>query len=237
MKMVDAIQQAYNTKWSMANSFTVEFHPASGLASGAGSGGVLKAIGGATQSLAKDISGKLALKDDVSVLGVSANNVIDGIGKLAGSAINSLIGKKFGTIMGSPSAVGTDLNLCIKSITTPDVTNTPIEEYIANKWFIHQGRQELYRFSITFRDLDQMKLYREFHKLYKDQRNNYFDDICMQVKILKDSDWYGEPVTKEFMTFEGTMIENISNVSFNNENENEIVEFSVNFKANVMIVH
>ena len=59
----------------------------------------------------------------------------------------------------------------------------------------------------------------------------------MQVKILKDSDWYGEPVTKEFMTFEGTMIENISNVSFNNENENEIVEFSVNFKANVMIVH
>lgn len=240
MRMADAIQQAYNTKWSMANTFTVEFHPAAGLQGGPGSGGVLKSIGDGAQSLMKDVTGKLQLKDDYKILGMSTNKMIDGAGRMIGnlgsSMLSSLIGKKFGTIMGAPSAVGTDINLCIKSITTPDITYSGIEEYIANKWFIHQGRQELYRMSITFRDMDQMKLYREFHRLYASQRVSYFDDVCMEIKIYKDADWHNEN-NVPFMTFNGTLIESISNISFNNENENEIVEFTVNFKSNAMTVH
>ena len=58
----------------------------------------------------------------------------------------------------------------------------------------------------------------------------------MEIKIYKDADWHNEN-NVPFMTFNGTLIESISNISFNNENENEIDEFTVNFKSNAMTVH
>lgn len=122
------------------------------------------------------------------------------------------------------------LNLNIISMTTPDFANDPIEEYIANRWVIHNGKDQLYRFSITFRDQDQMELYKSFLKIYNFTKTNYFDDAALTIKIIKDADWYKES-DEIFMEMEGCLVAGLSNVSFSNDTENQIAEFTVEFKC------
>lgn len=124
-----------------------------------------------------------------------------------------------------------DINLNIISVTTPDFTNDPIESFIANRWFIQNGKDTLYRFSMTFRDHDQMSLYRRFMKIYNYAKENYFDDIAMTIIISKDGDWHNEE-DKILMTLEGTLVEAVSNISFSNDTESQIAEFTVSFKSN-----
>lgn len=124
-----------------------------------------------------------------------------------------------------------DINLNIISVTTPDFANDAIESFIANRWFIQNGKDTLYRFSMTFRDHDQMSLYRKFMKIYNYAKEHYFDDIAITINILKDGDWYNEE-DKLLMSFEGTLVEAVSNLSFSNDTENQIAEFSVSFKSN-----
>ena len=128
-----------------------------------------------------------------------------------------------------------DINLNIISFNTPDYTNDPIASFVANKWLIYNGRNQLFRFSITFRDQDQMLLYRVFCKIYNYTGQNYFDDSAMTITITKDADWFQES-DKKFMILEGVLIEGISNVSFNNTTENQIAEFTVNFRCSTAII-
>jgi hypothetical protein len=122
------------------------------------------------------------------------------------------------------------INLNIVTVNTPDITNDPIESFIANKWYIHNGKDELYRFSMTFRDEDQLSLYKKFYSIYKISKNNYFDDVAMTININKDADWKDENI-KLFASYSGVMIEALSNVSFSNDTENQIAEFTVSFKC------
>lgn len=123
-----------------------------------------------------------------------------------------------------------DINLNVISLNTPDFVNDPIESFIANKWFIHNGRDELYRFSITFRDQNQMDLYRKFLKIYEYTKTNYFDDVAFSIIVMKDADWYNE---QDIIVMElgKTLIESVSNIAFSNDTENQIAEFQVNFKC------
>lgn len=164
MKLADGIQAAYNIKWSMINTFTVQINLPQYL---------------------------------VNIIG-SFNDSI---------------------------------NLNVISFTTPDFQNDPIESFIANKWFIQNGRDTLYRFSITFRDYDQMDLYRKFCLIYNLTKENYFNDIAMSILISKDADWYNEK-DERFIDLDGVLVEGVSNLSFSNDTENQIAEFTVNFKCN-----
>lgn len=128
------------------------------------------------------------------------------------------------------------LNLNIVSIDTPQFTNQPIEVFVANKWVIHNGRDELYRFSITFRDEDQLKLYRAWLKMYHNTKEQYFDSIKFTVKIFKEADYIGEETEKLLLEMDNTIIESISQVQFSNNTENQIAEFTVNFKTTNTIV-
>jgi hypothetical protein len=123
-----------------------------------------------------------------------------------------------------------DINLNIISVNTPDITNDPIESFIANKWYIHNGKDELYRFSMTFRDQDQLSLYKKFYSIYKISKENFFDDVAMNININKDPDWKSENI-KLFASYSGVLIEAISNLSFSNDTENQIAEFTVSFKC------
>lgn len=122
------------------------------------------------------------------------------------------------------------INLCIKSVNTPDFQNTPIEVFVGNKWRIQNGRDELYKFSITFRDKDQMRLYKSFYNIYKQTREQYFDKCSFTVIIYKDADYFSE-TDRKIMEFNGTLIESVSNLAFSNETQSEIAEFTVNFKC------
>lgn len=229
MRMADAIQQAYNTHWSMINTFTVEFQFPLGITMGAGTGATLGSLIGSA-------SNALSVSTGFSALDNGINNVKNAAIDLGKNFATSYISKKFGKIAGNSPLGSSDINLNIISITTPDITNTPIESYIGNKWFIQNGRDELYRFSITFRDQDQMKIYRDFYKIYRTQGHNYFDDVAFKVIISKDADWYNE-TDKKFMSLEGVFISGMSNVSFNNTTENQIAEFTVEFKCTSITVY
>jgi hypothetical protein len=123
-----------------------------------------------------------------------------------------------------------NINLNIVSIDTPQFTNQPIEVFVANQWRIHNGRDELYRFSITFRDKDQLALYRCFVKHYNLTRSDYFDSSKMAIVLSKDADYVDE-IEKPLFTFSDTLIESVSQLQFNNTTENQIAEFTVNFKT------
>ena len=125
---------------------------------------------------------------------------------------------------------GRNINLHVVSIDTPQFTNSPIEVFVANRWVIQNGRDELYRFSITFRDRDQMDLYRKFVKMYQVTKELYFDDAKMTVTLSKDADWATE-ADKRLFHFDETIIESVSQIQFSNTTENQIAEFTVNFKT------
>lgn len=166
MKLKDGITKAYETHWSMINTFTVSFN-----------------------------------------FGRNLN-------------MQSLLKTKFDD----------SLNLHIVSLTTPDFQNTPIETFIGNRWRIQNGRDELYKFSITFRDKDQMRIYKSFHNLYKETKEQYFDNCSFSVIIYKDADYYNEN-DRKFMELNGTIIESVSQLQFSNDTQNQIAEFTVNFKC------
>jgi len=122
------------------------------------------------------------------------------------------------------------LNIHIKSISTPQFTNQPIESYIGDKWYVHNGRNEMWRFTISFRDHDSLNLYRKFITMYNYQKDAYFNQIKTGIKLYKDPDYAGEKSYLLF-DFEESMIESVGQVQFSNETEAQIAEFDVEFKC------
>ena len=128
-----------------------------------------------------------------------------------------------------------EINLNIISVDTPQFTNQNIEVYIGDQWKIHNGRDEMYRFSITFRDEAQMSLYKQFVKMYQLQKTAYFDQIKMTITIYKDADYHNE-TNKIVFNLTESMIDSVSQVQFNTTSENQIAEFTVQFKCTTPIV-
>jgi len=122
------------------------------------------------------------------------------------------------------------LNINIKNCNTPQYTNQSIEVYTGDRWFIHNGRNEMWKFTMTFRDHDQLSIYRKFVKLYAWQKTDYFDNVKNTIILYKDSDYIGQPQSPVF-EFHDVMIESIGSLSFSNETEAQIAEFDVQFKT------
>jgi len=175
MILASGLIKAYETKWSMANTFTIDI--------------VLpEAI---TNNLKKD-----------------------------GKGLDVEFTQEFGT----------QINLHIVSMDTPDFTNDPIEAFVANKWRVNNGKQSVKQFTMTFRDHNQMSLYKKFIHLYDVAQVSYFDDIAMTITITKDADWAGEN-DQVFMEIQGAIVMAISNLAFSNTTESQIAEFTVTFKC------
>jgi len=128
-----------------------------------------------------------------------------------------------------------NINLNIISIDTPQFTNQSIDVFIGDRWKTHNGRDELYRFSITFRDQDQMLFYKKFVKAYFYQQKNYFDKVKMSVILSKDPDYWDEE-NRQIFEFQDAMIESVSQVQFNNTTEAQIAEFTVQLKCTLPLL-
>jgi hypothetical protein len=128
-----------------------------------------------------------------------------------------------------------DINAALISVNTTQYQNQTVNQYVSYEWRFHQGRDDLYRFSMTFRDYDQMKLYNLFRTLYIKGKDQYFNKIKMNIKVNLADD-YG---VKEVPIFQTTtaIIENISQLQFSHNTENQVAEFSVNFICNTTEVN
>lgn len=125
---------------------------------------------------------------------------------------------------------GSDLDIHVVKMSTPEFNNQGIESFVANKWRIHNGYDQLYRFTMTFRDHENLALYKRFYEIYEESKHNYFDIVSFKITLRKEADWHGQS-DEPFFEYEGTMIEALGSVTFDNTNESQVVEFDVNFKC------
>jgi len=124
-----------------------------------------------------------------------------------------------------------NINMFIVSFSTPQFTNQNIENFYGNQWHIHNGRDELYKFSITFRDSDQMKLYRKFVRMYIETKHHYFDDVKFDMVIYKANDYADGNGEMKLLDLKEILIDSVSQLDFNNTTEAQIAEFTIEFKA------
>ena len=64
----------------------------------------------------------------------------------------------------------------------------------------------------------------------KETKEQYFDNCCFSVTIYKDADYYTES-DRKFMELNGSIIESVSQLQFSNDTQNQIAEFTVDFKC------
>jgi hypothetical protein len=120
------------------------------------------------------------------------------------------------------------LNLALTSCSTPALSVAPMENYLGGKWFYTNGRPEMAKITLTFRDYNHMTLYKMFTKIFEFSISTYASDLFMTLHISTDR---SEGDTLKFMTFNSMLIEQISEVSFSNATENQIAEFSITLKG------
>ena len=141
--------------------------------------------------------------------------------------LNSKLLKAFGI---PASELPDILKTCLVSVDTTGFTNQPIEEFIGYKWTFNNTRDELYRFSMTFRDFDDMVLYKAFVKMYRRTKGLYPAESKINIKVSTGIEYENDKVT-QLIEYEDAMIESVSQLQFNNTTENQIAEFSVSFKC------
>ena len=134
------------------------------------------------------------------------------------------------------SRFGSDVDLNVKDISVPQWGMSLFEDTIADRRVIAYDKFENFTVNITFRDQDQMALYRTLTKAFVASRRMYADDCACTIVVTKDADYKGES-DKKLMTFSNCLMTGISQLSFSNETKNQIAEFSVEFACIKPIVH
>ena len=140
---------------------------------------------------------------------------------------------KFSKMCGWDSITMEELNASLISVNTPQFQNALVSQYVQYEWRFAQGRDQLYRFSMTFRDFDQMKLYDIFKTLYLKGKQQYYDNIKMNIQIIADKD-IGIANAMPIYQTSTAIIESVSQLQFSHNTENQIAEFSVNFISNTL---
>lgn len=131
---------------------------------------------------------------------------------------------------------GSDVDLNIKDISAPQWGMSLFEEIIADRRVLAYDKFENFTVSVTFRDQDQLALYRTLTKAFVASRNMYSDDCACTIVIIKDADYKGES-DKKLLTFNKCVMTGISQLSFSNETKNQIAEFSVEFACISPVAH
>lgn len=128
-----------------------------------------------------------------------------------------------------------DLQVALKSITLPAYTQQSIEVYTGGQWMVANGRPDLFRIECTFRDYkgsyggvaSDFVLYRGFVDLFEKTLGDYKDNCYVSLNILTGEDGSSPALAK----FNDLLIENVSQINFDNTIEDQIAEFSVTFRG------
>ena len=151
--------------------------------------------------------------------------------KIANFNVNiNPVNQDFGNIIKWGSSIETQkmIDLSVKSVNIPQYSNAVIEEYIANRWFQANSRDELFVMNITFRDMNGAELYRKFLNAHFQSKGNYFDKSVFEIQVSLDSE--NGPVN--ILNTNMALVTSISQLQLYHENANEILEFDVEFKVN-----
>lgn len=92
------------------------------------------------------------------------------------------------------------------------------------------GAEEIHTCSMKIRDQDQLKIYKNFIKIWRNQIYKYYDEYKFSVVIIKEPDYPGES-EKTVLTAKECYLYNVGNLSLDNEQENQIFEFDIQIKT------
>lgn len=149
-----------------------------------------------------------------------------------------------GNILGWNLRDNERLSLHLKDLQLPQISSNELSSWTGDRWARNNGQPNQYTFSMTFYDSNQMEFYKLFTAQFREQAYRYFDDYSFNVFVSKDSD-YGDRYHNDttgfsdrsyksnpLMSLKRCAIQSISQVTFSNQNENQIIEFTVQFVAN-----
>jgi len=117
------------------------------------------------------------------------------------------------------------LNMCVINVDLPMMQGIVNNTLVAGGWRIHAANFQPFTLTVTFRDLNGLKLRERFAKVWMDQQLEYFDDIKSEVKIsVGQSDVFSS---------NNLLISSVSQSQLDNGN-NQVVEFTVEFVSSTL---
>lgn len=130
-----------------------------------------------------------------------------------------------------------DLDLNIKDVTVPQYSYNMIEFWMVDRYRATVGQTAPMTVTITFRDEDQMRLYKAFLGMLQASKNLYPDNAAISIKVSKDADYLGELDNVVVFDAQKALITSVSQLNFSNETEAQIAEFSVEFYVFEYTIH
>lgn len=127
-------------------------------------------------------------------------------------------------------------NIVCKGMDLPQLSYSPVETYQGDQYKMTLGKQEAYRWNMSFRDRDQLIYWRSFCKLWQAEKFMYPEDIGITISVFKDPDYYKEGDLK-VSEYRLCQIESVSNVQYSQDTEAQIAEFTVQMKSPKAIVY
>ena len=121
-----------------------------------------------------------------------------------------------------------DWNISTISVSLPELSAGESEAILGGEYRLNSKIQDLFRFTITFRDYDQLKIRSYFENKFILQQLEYPDAISTNIRIDYVEDYGKSEGIKIFET--SALITNISGTTFNNS-ESNIQEFTVSFSS------
>ena len=127
---------------------------------------------------------------------------------------------------------GLDINLYVKDCKIPQIgTSNLIEKFTLDRPRIAMGAWECTTFDFTFKDFDNLDLYKRFVAYVAGERYTYFDQYKFKIKVLKLGDHYGDEPEKHVLTLDNCYITTVSQITFSNDTEAQVLEFGVQIKS------
>lgn len=122
------------------------------------------------------------------------------------------------------------LDHCVKSVAMPDFTRQAVEEYNNGTWQFTHGRQEIYQVAITFWDNEQDNVYDIALAWWNSSHLGYTDDFKFNFTVKKASR-SNRTSEKGGVMFKDVIIDSISGLQWDNSSQNQLLEFTINFKC------
>jgi len=126
-----------------------------------------------------------------------------------------------------------NLSHCVKSVSMPDFTRSAVEEYNNGTWQFTHGRQEIYQIAITFWDNEEDLVYEKALQFWNEAHLKYHDDKKFNITVIKTkrSKRSGDKSGLAGVKFKDVIIDSISGLQWDNSSQNQLLEFTINFKC------
>lgn len=125
-----------------------------------------------------------------------------------------------------------DINLYIKDCIVPQVgSGSTIEHFTLDRFRIAMGVWDPVTITLKFRDYDNLSLYKKFVEYASKERFKYFDEYKFGVKLTKLGDYADDASESDIVTLEDCYITTVSQLTFSNDAEAQVLEFDVAIKS------